>query len=71
MCVFCHVQRGHPQQFASLHDPPPPQISKEKTIWFNCRQEPVAYVGGQSVTARSLFLISIVCLFVEAVAASP
>ena len=30
-----------------------PQIGKEKTIWFNCRQEPVAYVGGHSVTARS------------------
>jgi len=31
----------------------PEKIGKEKTIWFNCRQEPVAYVGGHSVTARS------------------
>merc|ERR1719348_1473915 len=30
----------------------PEKVSKEKTIWFNCRQEPVVYVGGQSVTAR-------------------
>ena len=28
------------------------QIGKEKTIWFNCRQEPVAYVNGVSVTPR-------------------
>merc|ERR1712203_60485 len=31
----------------------PEKIGKEKTIWFNCRQEPVAYVNGVSVTARS------------------
>ena len=30
------------------------QIGKEKTIWFNCRQEPVAYVNGISVTPRCL-----------------
>jgi len=30
----------------------PEKVGKEKTIWFNCRQEPVAYVGGHSVTAR-------------------
>jgi len=28
------------------------KIAKEKTIWFNMRQEPVAYVGGQPVTPR-------------------
>jgi len=28
------------------------KIPKEKTIWFNMRQEPVAYVGGQPVTPR-------------------
>jgi len=31
----------------------PEKIGKEKTIWFNCRQEPVAYVNGVSVTPRS------------------
>merc|ERR1711863_82120 len=31
----------------------PDKIGKEKTIWFNCRQEPVAYVNGVSVTPRS------------------
>merc|ERR1712013_724542 len=31
----------------------PEKIGKEKTIWFNCRQEPVAYVNGISVTPRS------------------
>lgn len=30
----------------------PEKVGKEKTIWFNCRQEPVAYVGGHSVTPR-------------------
>ena len=25
---------------------------KDKLIWFNMRQEPVAYVGGKSVTPR-------------------
>merc|ERR1712123_68606 len=28
------------------------KVPKEKTIWFNMRQEPVAYVGGQPVTPR-------------------
>merc|ERR1712240_284146 len=31
----------------------PEKVGKEKTIWFNCRQEPVAYIGGQSVTPRA------------------
>jgi len=31
----------------------PDKVGKEKTIWFNCRQEPVAYIGGQSVTPRA------------------
>merc|ERR1712227_526848 len=30
----------------------PEKVSKDKLIWFNMRQEPVVYVGGQSVTAR-------------------
>merc|ERR1712025_1544138 len=28
------------------------KVSKDKLIWFNMRQEPVAYVGGQPVTPR-------------------
>ena len=28
------------------------KLSKDKCIWFNMRQEPVAYVGGQPVTPR-------------------
>jgi len=28
------------------------KVSKDKCIWFNMRQEPVAYVGGQPVTPR-------------------
>jgi len=28
------------------------KVAKEKTIWFNMRQEPVAYVAGQPVTPR-------------------
>jgi len=34
--------------FAKIAD----KVPKEKTIWFNMRQEPVAYVGGQPVTPR-------------------
>merc|ERR1719232_1986569 len=30
----------------------PEKVSKDKLIWFNMRQEPVAYVGGQPVTPR-------------------
>ena len=30
----------------------PEQLSKDKCIWFNMRQEPVAYVAGQPVTPR-------------------
>lgn len=32
----------------------PEKVAKDKTIWFNCRQEPVAYVGGHSVTPRQV-----------------
>ena len=28
------------------------KVSKDKCIWFNMRQEPVAYIGGQPVTPR-------------------
>merc|ERR1711953_1304992 len=28
------------------------KVSQDKCIWFNMRQEPVAYVGGQPVTPR-------------------
>lgn len=42
---------GQPSEkgFANI----PEKIGKEKTIWFNCRQEPVAYVNGISITPRS------------------
>ena len=39
------------------------QIGKEKTIWFNCRQEPVAYVNGISVTPRCLNAFPIQTIF--------
>jgi len=41
---------GQPSEagFAKL----PEKVAKEKTIWFNMRQEPVAYVAGQPVTPR-------------------
>ena len=29
------------------------RISKEKLVWFNTRQEPVAYINGQPVTPRN------------------
>jgi len=42
---------GQPSEkgFANI----PEKMGKEKTIWFNCRQEPVAYVNGISITPRN------------------
>ena len=36
--------------FAQIAD----KLSKEKIIWFNLRQEPVAYMGGLSVAPRQV-----------------
>merc|ERR1712117_61163 len=41
---------GQPSEegFSKIAD----KVTKDKLIWFNMRQEPVAYVGGQPVTPR-------------------
>ena len=49
--VFSSLLKN-PEKVFSFQDCCFSQIGKEKTIWFNCRQEPVAYVNGVSVTPR-------------------